>query len=120
MKNILLVFTVLFTLSCTNNGSTTTSEPKINYIKYFSFGAVEYSYNDYMGGRKIEVLMSGILTDTIYPSEESKYRLLDQISTDPLITYHRDYKILIRKTFTFNSYAEASQKRQEILASGIQ
>lgn len=58
------------------------------------------------------------------PTKDEEYRLLDdmerngQISIDRSV--YRDFKLHKRKVFIFNSYAEASEKQQEINKYGLE
>lgn len=104
----------------TKAASTTNTTNASTSLKYYTFAAVNYSYTDYKGEKTNKVLVSGVLTTNENMSEEDKYRLLDEISDSPYIKVHKDSSIDKRETFTFDTYAKASEKRQEVIKTGIQ
>lgn len=86
--------------------------------KYFVFGAIHYSYERYPE-REHAILTSEIIELLYKPSKDDEYRLLDQLSGSSEIRFKTGLRIHTRKSYTSNSYAEASEKRQEVLANGI-
>lgn len=92
---------------------------------YYVFAAINASfsrptiqpYTDYY------TYTSDIIEYSYKPTKDEEYRLLDKlnsgnkISTDQKL--HSDFKTEKRKVFVLESYAAASEKRQEVLSDGI-
>ncbi|MFA6059187.1 MAG: hypothetical protein WC756_13365 [Taibaiella sp.] len=104
----------------TKAANTTTSTKASTSLKYYTFAAVNYSYTDYKGEKINKVLVSEVFTTKENMSEENRYRMLDEISDSPRIRIQKNSSIDKRETFTFDTYAQASEKRQEIIKTGIQ
>lgn len=56
------------------------------------------------------------------PTEDDKYRLMDEVQTDPMVKYNIqsyqthngiDYRIVDRKCLVFDTYSEASKEREK-------
>jgi hypothetical protein len=104
----------------TKPANTTITTNASTNLKYYTFAAVNYSYTEYKGEKINKVLVSEVVTTNENMTEENRYRMLDEISDSPHIRMQKNSSIDKRETFTFDTYAKASEKRQEIIKTGIQ
>jgi hypothetical protein len=128
MKRI-LVFIPILLFSCKGENmdfkEPSVPQPTSTYrpppvSKYYTFGAVNYSYPDYMDERVTKVLVSGIITTEGAISEDDRYRILDEVSNSYHVTMNPKSTVDKRETYTYSTYAKASEMRQQILKTGIQ
>lgn len=82
---------------------------------YFYFGAITYTYDEIMQGRSWATMVSNVI-ESPYMNDDNKFKLLDKLATS---IYKSNYSIEDRTVYGFNTYSEASIKRQDVLKNGI-
>lgn len=105
-----------------NNRSDPYTTP-INH-QYYMFTAVNVKHEEYNfngGGFEIAytVITSEISEYNYKPTRDYEYKAMDKLCSSFDVTQLRNYSIAKRKAYVFTSYAEASEKRQQILKTGV-
>lgn len=86
---------------------------------YYVFAAINFSYSHYPN-RRDAVYVSEIVEYQYKPSKDEEYMILDKASSAFDIKVKPDVTFNTRKVYYYTSYADASEKRQEVLSKGIQ
>lgn len=83
------------------------------------FVAIDYTKNEIIGPKKANSVSDILIYDSL--SEEAKYRLLDEYTNTFLQKNNiiDENSINQRKAYSYNSYVDASKKREEVLKYGI-
>ncbi|WP_129021314.1 hypothetical protein [Edaphocola flava] len=89
---------------------------------YYVFAALVVSFG--IGEENYQVLTTEIIERTHKPTRDEEYKILDDLTSSPDVQansrVYKNFKTHKRKVYSFNSYADASEKRQEVLSKGIQ
>ena len=87
--------------------------------KTYVFIAIDFTKSEFTGPKKANCVSEILIYDSL--SEEAKYKLLDEYTNTFLQKNNiiDENSINQRKAFSFNSYVDASKKREDVLKYGI-